>query len=104
MLLPTSQRNRWSGLLACRYVTGVFLFAGSVAGPALAVDTADETRAMSRQVSALIKSRNLSEAEALAKEASRFAMTPSALEDTVWDNSMNGSVILPSCKRNIWPQ
>jgi len=48
-------------------LTGVLLFASSVAGPARAVDTADETRAMSRQVSALIKSRNLSEAEALAK-------------------------------------
>jgi tetratricopeptide (TPR) repeat protein len=65
--LRTSHCSPGSELSARRYLTIALLIAGSIAYPALAADTADEARTMSRQVSTLIKSRNLGEAEALAK-------------------------------------
>jgi tetratricopeptide (TPR) repeat protein len=48
-------------------VTVALLFANSVVNPVQAADTANETRAISQQVLALIKTSNLDEAETLAK-------------------------------------
>jgi tetratricopeptide (TPR) repeat protein len=49
-------------------VTVVLLLDGSVAHPVLAADAADESRAISQQVLALIKTSNLSEAQTLARK------------------------------------
>jgi tetratricopeptide (TPR) repeat protein len=54
-------------LLCCPFVTVALLFANSVVNPVQAADTANETRAISQQVLALIKTSNLDEAETLAK-------------------------------------
>lgn len=48
-------------------MTVALLFANSVVNPVQAADTANETRAISQQVLALIKTSNLDEAETLAK-------------------------------------
>jgi tetratricopeptide (TPR) repeat protein len=51
-----------------QFLTAALLFASTVTAAAQGVDTADESRAISRQVSALIKARSFNEAEALANK------------------------------------
>src|SRR5260221_6796322 len=56
-------------MLRCRrYAAIALLVAGSIACPARATDTANESRAINQQVLGLIKNSNLDEAEALAKK------------------------------------
>lgn len=56
----------WPARFVCQFLTAALLFACVVT--AQAIDTADETRAISREVSALLKARNFHEAEALANK------------------------------------
>ena len=56
----------WPAPFVCQFLTAALLFACVVT--AQAADTADETRAISREVSALLKARNYHEAEALANK------------------------------------
>jgi tetratricopeptide (TPR) repeat protein len=55
-------------IFASQLLTAVLLFASTVVAAAQSVDTADEARAISRQVSALILARSFKEAEALANK------------------------------------
>jgi len=66
--LRASRHSLCSELFTCLCVTVALHIGSSAVFPAQAADTADESRAISQQVLALIKASNLTEAETLAKK------------------------------------
>ena len=63
-----AQSLYWPEPFACRSLAVALLLVCCVTATAQTIDTADETRAISRQVTSLINARNFSEAEALANK------------------------------------